>query len=157
MAMKTQKRLVTLITGITLALILSTSVFAGPTGPTKTEYLKTTSAGFSIDRSAGGLYYAMSFQIRKNLKAPLYVSVQYQNPNNSDSPFIRNAKFTPKQKVFRTESPAFKEIKNNHSYLVSIKLYDDKERKNLISKHSQKVYFSVPEKLVSKLGIELIR
>jgi hypothetical protein len=28
--MKTQKGLVTLITGITLALILSTSVFAGP-------------------------------------------------------------------------------------------------------------------------------
>jgi hypothetical protein len=148
---------IVLITSFVLSVIFSTPAFAGPTGPTKTEYLITIGAGFSIDRSAGGLYYAMSYQIRKNLKAPLYVSIQYQNPNNSDSPFIRDAIFKPKQKVFRTESPAFKAIKNNHSYNVLIKLYEDEDRKNLISKHSQKVYFSVPEKLVAKLGIELIR
>lgn len=150
------KRIVTLATGFIFSILLSTFVFAGPAGPTKTEYLKTTGAGFSIDPSAAALYYSMSYQIRKNLKAPLYVSIQYQNPENSGKPFVQSAIFKPKQKVFRTESPTFKRIKNNRSYEVLIKLYDDEGRKNLISQHSQQVYFSVSEKLAPKLGIEFI-
>lgn len=155
--MKTKKCLLFFVVGLVLSFILPISVFAGMPEPTKTKYLKTVGAGFSIDRSAGALYYAMNYQIKENLKSPMYVSIQFQNPGNENAPFILNAILKPNQKVFRIESPTFKKIKNKNSYEVLIKLFSDEQHKNLIGKHPQQVYFSIPEKAAPHLGIELIK
>ncbi len=147
-----------LVIWVMVWLLLLTPVFAGPPKAVTTEYLKTTAAGFNIDRSSGTvLYYSMTFRIRKNLTAPLYALVQFQNPVNKDNPFIQNGILHPNQKMWSVDSQTFRQIKNKQSYEVLITLYGDKDRKNLIGKHSQQVNFSVPETIAPKLGIELIQ
>jgi len=155
--MKTNKCLLLFIAGLVLSFILPISLFAGMPKATKTKYLKTVGAGFSIDRNAGAVYYSMNYQITEILQSPLYVTVQFQNPSNESAPFLLNAILKPKQKAFRIESPTFKKIKNKHSYEVLIKLFDDEQYKNLVGEHPQKVFFSIPEKIAPHLGIELIK
>jgi len=155
--MKTNKYLPIFFVGLVLSFISPISLSAGMPEATTTKYLKTVGAGFSIDRNAGALYYAMNYQIRENLESPLYVTIQFQNPGNENAPFLIKAVLKPKQKDFGVESPTFKKIKNKQSYEVLIKLFNDEQYQNLVSEHAQQVFFSVPEKTAPYLGIELIK
>lgn len=155
--MKSQKRYIILVGYLIFLLTWSTPLFGGMPTPAETEYLKTTGAGFNIDGKSRALFYTMSYQIKKTIHAPLYVSILFENPGNSKTPFIEKTVLKQNQKIFRVESPTFKRIKNRSSYEVTVILYSDKDRKNPISTHSQQVFFSLSEKIAPKLGIEFIK
>ena len=110
--MKINRCLLFLVVGLVLSLIFPIHSFAGMPKPTQTKYLKTTGAGFSIDQRAGALFYALSFKVREKLKSPLFVKIQFENPGDENTPFLKKTILFPKQKVLRTESPTFKKIKN---------------------------------------------
>jgi hypothetical protein len=155
MTMTSQGRKKSLATIIVLYFFFSIPAYASPPDPVTTKYLRTTAAGFNIDRSSGTIYYTLNCQIRSNLTSPVYVAIRFQNPDSKGAPFIQYAILEPSQKEFTVESPAFKRIKNNRNYEVLITLFKDAERKNIIASHSQRVHFSVPERLIPNLGIEV--
>ena len=136
-----------------LLLLIPALGAAQPPRPSKSEYLTTEGAGFMLDK-ANGAIYAMTFSVNKEIKSPVFVTINFENPSDRKSPFRSDLTIAPGQHDVMAESPGIKRIKSGKRYSVDVLLYADESRTLLIGRHSQKVAFDMPEEMATAFGIE---
>ncbi len=139
-----------------LALLATTICLAvSPAKPEKSEYLVTEGGGFILKRGEG-VMYALTFVLRKELTAPLYATISFENPSDQKSPFVIQATLQPDQHELKVASPSIPRIKNGTTYEVEILLFSDEARTKRVGKHDQGVLFNMPPDAVRAFGVELI-
>jgi hypothetical protein len=121
--------------------------------PTKSEYLLSTGAGFGLEMGSGA-YYGMIFAVHKPLPGTVYVIAVFDNPEVPGSPLHAEIVVQADANEIKLRSPVVHVIRNNTRYNVLLTLYTDSDHKNLLTKHSQEVLFSVPKQLVSQLAAQ---
>lgn len=119
--------------------------------PTKSEYLISTGAGFGLEMGSGA-YYGMIFAVQKPLPGTVYVIAVFDNPEAPGSPLHTEVVVQADAKEIKLQSPVIHVIRNNTRYKVLLTLFTDSDHKNLLTKHSQEVLFSVPRQLVPQLA-----
>jgi hypothetical protein len=141
---------------ITLA-ALSGTAFSAETGQpnlTKTTYFVTKSASFSIN--ANGARYNATLALRIKPKYTMYATVRYENPADPSNPLLKDFTIARNEKLLNLQSDYIKRIQRNRLYLLSLTVYKDPARTELVSEHKQQVLFRAEPELVKKFGLELI-
>ena len=119
--------------------------------PAKSEYLLSTGAGFGLEMGIGA-YYGMIFAVHKSLPGTVYVIAAFDNPEAPESPLHAEIVVQADADEIKLRSPVIHVIRNNTRYKVLLTLYTDSDHKNLLTKHSQEVLFSVSKQFVSQLA-----
>ena len=99
---------------------------ASPPKPTKSEYLVSTGAGFTLTRGEG-LNYGMNYELRKQLAAPLFIVATFENPETDAPPLRPELVVDPGTKEFAVQSALIKVITHDKTYEVLLQLYADAE------------------------------
>ncbi len=128
------------------AVLLTLSAAAKTPRPQKSQYLRSESAGFVMSEEKG-VIYSLAFKSRQKLEAPLFVTVQFENPSNAATPLVLQTKLEPGQEVLSVQSPRLTEITHDKVYQVEVLLYSDEARTALVGRHRQDVLFSVAPQL----------
>lgn len=103
-----------------------------------------------------GVMYAMTFSLQKELSAPIYATVRFENPSDRKKPFDVELAISPGQEQVLVRSPSISRIKNNRAYKVQVLLFSDEARTQRIGQHKQKVVFSIPSGMEDVFGIDLL-
>ncbi len=133
--------------------ILSAGSQASPPKPVESEYFLTRDAGIYFS-GGEGLRYALFLELRKPLAAPIYITVDFEDPADRDHPFFVEQEVKPGDFEVKVRSEAFRAIRNRGKYLVKVWIYEDALRRKPLGTHEQLVYFKVPGAAFSAFGIE---
>jgi hypothetical protein len=144
-----------------VALLLITAVaWPGPPKPVESEWLVTESGTFFIDGDTrgrdGALCFHMEFRVRKPVTETLYVTVDFENPEDKDSPLFSEFEIAPGTTIFEAKSEMIHAIRNRSRYRVKVWIYADVKRKELLGTHEQLVQFDMPRELLERFGIRLL-
>ena len=67
-------------------LLLASAALSGPPSPVESEWLVTTGGGFKVDGDVrhheGRLRYLLQFRLRKPVTETVYVTVDFENPQD---------------------------------------------------------------------------
>jgi hypothetical protein len=129
-----------------LPLITSLCLAASPQKPTKTKYLLSTVAGFTMTETDGAVY-SMAYEVREPLPAQVFVVVLFENPEAPKSPLRRELEVPADANVIQVQSPGIRVIRNDALYKVSLSIYLDPGHKNLLARHDQKVLFKMGKEM----------
>jgi len=113
---------------------------------TKSEYFKTTGAGFFYDKSINAFKYNLVLQPTKQIDTTFSLQISFENPNSKD-PSILNIKNIDVNKL-SFQSDKINEPQNGETYKIIVGLFLNGKP---ISKHIQKVYFYMPEQLLKAM------
>jgi hypothetical protein len=119
----------------------------------RSAYLQTERGGF-VAKPGEGISYEMLFQTHA-LNHPLYALTSFQNPCDDGAPFVVKSVIAAKDPEFQVESPAFSCVKNDALYEVTVQLFRDEKRTNLLGTHKQAVLFSMPLEKANALLLEV--
>ncbi|HYJ42562.1 MAG TPA: hypothetical protein VEW08_17355 [Steroidobacteraceae bacterium] len=133
--------------------LLSAGSFASPPKPAESEYFVTREADIFIV-GGKGLCYTLSIELRKPLAAPIYITVDFEDPADRDHPFFVEREVMPGEHVVQVLSEPFRAIKNGGKYLVKVWIYEDALRRKPLGIHEQMVQFKVPGVVFNTFGIE---
>lgn len=111
----------------------------------KSEYFKTTRAGFLINSEAKEIKYGLSIISVKPIPAGSYVEIHYQDPNGS-APIIEGFTVEKTLNEIPLKSPPISGLKAYANYEVEIYLYDSEKKGCLLSKHTQYIQSLINEK-----------
>ena len=139
----------------TLLALVSISVghAASPPKPTKSEYLLSTGAGIALSVDDGARY-GMNFAVLKDVPAPIYVTILFENPEKGGAPLRQDATLPAGATELVAKSERLPMVRNNKKYLVEVKLYSDEARAHLLGTHKQQVLFAVPKQLIQQIEQE---
>jgi hypothetical protein len=129
-------------------LIATQTLAASPPKPTKSKYLQTSFAKFTISRSRRAGNYEMEYRLLRFPVPQMYIEVSFQDPESPQSQLRVEQSIPSNSLDFVVRSPEFRKAQNGRLYAVQLLLYSDPARKRLIDKHVQSVllYFS-PQQL----------
>jgi hypothetical protein len=141
--------------------LMAAAVFAAsPVTPTESEWLVTTLGNFSIKGDPQGrdgrVAYDMEFGLRKPVTQTLYVTVDFENPEDKETPLFAEFELAPGATAFKARSELIPAISNRQKYLVKVWIYADVKRRQLLGTHEQLVLFQMPGDLARQLGITLL-
>jgi len=111
----------------------------------KSEYFKTSGAGFLINSESKEIKYGLIITPVKSIPAGSYVEIHYQNPNGSRS-IIKGLTVEKTTDKIRLESPPVSGLKAYANYKVEVYLYDSEKKGCLLSKHTQYIQSLINEK-----------
>lgn len=138
----------------------SGSMAASPPKPVESEWLVTRTATFFIDGDARGrdgrLQYVVILGLRKPVTEKLYVTVDFENPQDRESPLFAELELAPGATELEARSGFFSSIRNRHKYQVKVWIYADVKRRQLLGTHEQRVLFDMPRGLLEQVGIRLL-
>ena len=137
---------------IALAL-LSAGSLAAPPPRTESGYFVTRAADIAFT-GGEGLRYTLSLELRRPLTAPIYITVDFEDPTDRDHPFFVEREVKQDESVVQVRSEPFHAIKNGGNYLVKVWIYEDALRRKPLGTHEQLVKFKVPGAFFSTFGIE---
>jgi hypothetical protein len=148
------------LTILTACVLLSASAGAKPPMPVESEWLVTVEANFPglLDPKGlnGTLQYAMKFRLRKPVTETLYVTVDFENPQDKETPLFAEFEVAPGTTEFTAESEPIHAIRARAKYLVKVWIYADVKRKQLLGTHEQPMEFNVPRQLLERYGITVL-
>jgi hypothetical protein len=128
------------------ALLLSNS-------PKSSRYLKSEGGGMMMDAKSNKPFtYTYDFSVKSSAPINTYATIQYESPDGSKIPSTNKDKVQPGQRISIT-SASFGRIKNNAYYNVTVSLYNDPGRKNLIDSLNQPLRFSMPRNALAAFGL----
>jgi hypothetical protein len=133
-----------------LALTASLCFAASPPKAAKSQYLRTTGAGFLLSEGEGAIY-AMSYEVRKPFPAQVFGIATFANPEAPKSPLRKEFEVSPGAGDVRIQSSGVRSIRNNVRYKVRVVLYLDAEHTKKLSQHDQEVLFSMPPEILGQL------
>lgn len=138
---------------VMMALLLLAPVFclaASEPKPTKSEYLLSTGAGFTLAEGEGARY-AMDYVVRKKLPGQIFAVAIFENPESPGLLLRSELTISIEAKEISFQSPAFHSITNDQRYRVQLMLYLDAEHTKLLAEHDQDVRFKMPVGLLEQL------
>lgn len=97
-----------------------------------------------VARDAPTSSFALSLVPRKALPPGATLLVEFENPNDANSPFVVASALNEKGEL-HARSPKFEGIKNKRAYLARTKITGSDGQ--LISEHSQWIWFEMPDVL----------
>jgi hypothetical protein len=133
---------------VMLTLVSSLCLAASPQKPTKTKYLVTTVGSFEMTE-AGGVAYAMAYDVREKLPAQVFAVAIFENPESSREPLRKEFEVPADAESIKVESPGMHSIRNDVLYKASLALYLDAGHKNRLVQHEQKVLFKIGKQMHS--------
>ncbi len=120
----------------------------------------TTGGGFKVDGDVrhheGRLRYLLQFRLRKPVTETLYVTVDFENPQDRNLTLFTEYEILPGTTRFGVVSEMFAHIRIRDKYQVKVWIYADVNRKQLLGTHEQWVLFDMPRALVEQLGIKIL-
>jgi hypothetical protein len=131
---------------VMLPLIASLCLAASPQKPTKSKYLLTTVAGFSMTDTDGATY-SMAYEVREQLPAQVFVVALFENPEAPKTPLRKEFEVPADAKRIQVQSPGIHVIRNDVLYKVSLSLYLDPDHADLLVRHDQKVLFKMGKEI----------
>jgi hypothetical protein len=133
-------------------LLLATSFCFAASSPkaAKSQYLRTTGAGFLLSKVDGAIY-AMNYEVRKPLPSRLFCVAVFDNPEAPESPFRKEFEVSPDATDIKIQSPGIHSIQNNLRYKVRLVLYLDAGHTKKLSQHDQEVLFSMPPEILDQV------
>jgi hypothetical protein len=148
-------------TAIGLASFLLAASFCFASSPpkaAKSQYLRTTGAGFLLSKVDGAIY-AMNYEVRKPLPSRLFCIAEFDNPEAPETPLRKEFEVSPDAADIQIQSPGVHSIQNNTKYKVRLILYLDADHTKKLSQHDQEVLFSMPpeilDQLLEKFGLKV--
>ena len=148
------------ILAVTACTVLATLAAAKAPRPVESEWLVTTGAGFKVDGDVphheGRLRYLLQFRLRKPVTEILYVTVDFENPQDRNLTLFTEYEILPGTTRFGVVSEMFAHIRIGEKYQVKVWIYADVNRKQLLGTHEQSVLFDMPRALVEQLGIKIL-
>jgi hypothetical protein len=97
--------------------------------------------------------YGMNYRLRKDLSYPLYIRVEFENPEPGGDVLSSDVKMAPGQKDLLVESPVLPGIEDNRVYLTVLRAYRDQAKTDLVTEHVQEILFRMPEEILRQRGI----
>jgi len=122
--------------------------------PSKSEFFNTLGGGFINDSKS--LKYALTVNITKPVNGTdsWFAVVEYENPSDISTPLTSTQEVKESEKRISFISPAMTAIRNHKTYTAVVKVYTNRELKQLITTHSMQVRFDVPDSVLPMMGIK---
>jgi hypothetical protein len=120
---------------------------SSPPKPTTSKYFHSAGGGFFGDGEKHGLFYGVTLEVRSPIPDGAVADFLFENPSNPKEPLLATVVITGSPRTISARSPALPTIENNKIYTFRVILYRDETRKEKLGEHSQKLQFSVPEKM----------
>ncbi len=140
--------------------LLGAAAFAGPPKPVESEWLVTGEGGFIVMGDPkgrdGAVLYQLEFQLRKPVTETLYVTVDFENPQDRDTPLFAEFEVAPGATSFEAKSELIHAIRNRQEYRVKVWIYADVKRRQLLGTHEQPVLFKMPREFLEQFGVRLL-
>ena len=124
----------------------ASSQSSSPLSAARSEFLLTSGGGFLL-KSAKPMY-AMTYTAIKQIPSGVVLRVQFENPEDQNSPFITEVK--PEGERILIRSKSMNAIKNRKNYKVIVELVKDDQ---VISTHVQHVRFDMPDAVLVQMGV----
>ena len=105
-----------------------------------------------LARQEPSAIFALTLVIEKPLPVGSTVFVEFENPNQPDSPFVIANVAAENGKIL-ARSPKFVGIQNKRAYLSRTKLFGADEQ--LLSVHDQWIWFDAPPELRSAFATKI--
>jgi hypothetical protein len=146
------------LTTLLMTLSLAWAAAAGPPRPVESEWLGTKNGTFLTEGGprGRGIQYHLEFEFRKPVTQRLYVTVDFENPRDRESPMFAELEVPAGATVLEAKSDYFQGIRNGRKYLVKVWIYADLKRTQPLGTHEQQVLFKLPRELLQQLGVELL-
>jgi hypothetical protein len=135
--------------------LLLGSAVAGPPMPVESQYLVTLSANFVIV-GREGVKYDMSFGVRQPFDRPVYLTVDFEDPEDPATPLFVEMELPAGQAKVDVLSPAMKAVRNRKEYWVKVSIFEDARRKKPIGTHEQTLELKMPRGLLKALNVRLL-
>lgn len=131
--------------------ILSAQVacVSGPPKPAVSEYVKTESDGFTVERGAG-VKYSLTYTLLKSIGENPTIKAEFENPMKSGATLILEKEIGPDERTLVISSERLPCIVNGRNYSVVLTLYSNGVE---VAKQKDKVQFDVPPSLFDELDI----
>lgn len=118
---------------------------ASDPNPTRSEYFESAGGGFTYDRKAEVVRLNITLKPLKPVPPSAFLVTTFQNPANPAKPLVveKLAKdsLTKRGNWLDVQSAPVTGMKDNATYLISVRLYADKTKKTLLSTHDQRVAY----------------
>ena len=146
--------------GFAAFVLLATAVWSRPPDPVESEWLVTEFGTFLINGDPHGrngtVQYHLVFRLRKPVTETLYVTVDFENPDDKENPLFSEFEVAPGATSFETKSEEIHAIRNRYKYRVKVWIHADVKRKQLLGTHEQLVLFNMPRELLERFGVSLL-
>ena len=140
--------------------LLATAAVARPPMPVESEWLVTKFGSILVNGDpkgrAGTTQYQLEFELREPVTETLFVTVDFENPADKDSPLFAEFEVAPGATKIEAKSEKMPAIRNRHKYKVKVWIYADVKRKQLLGTHEQLVLFDAPAELLERFGVTLL-
>jgi len=148
------------LTILAACLLLPLAGVAKPPMPAESEWLVTESALFSMlldpKGQSGTVQYALELRLRKPVTETLYVTVDFENPLDKETPLFAEFEVAPGATHVAATSEPISAIHSRRKYLVKVWIYADVKRRQLLGTHEQLVEFNMPRGLLQQYGIRVL-
>lgn len=135
-----------------ITLMVCSVSLAGNPNPTHSKYVSTLGGGFLT--KDGQARYAMTFKVSEDLPRPLYVVVNFDNPENKKKDLISTLVYESKDDLV-VQSEPFSSARNGKTYRLDLKFFSDPEHYDLVARHKAKVKFNLSPEVAEIVGIKL--
>jgi hypothetical protein len=136
-------------------LLLAAGAWAAPPKMAESRYLVTRQGTFIVV-GGEGVKYDLQFGVRQPFAAPVHVTVDFENPEDTASPLFVEMELPAGQAQFDVQSPPMKAVRNREEYLVKVWIYEDALRRKLIGTHEQVMQLKLPRQLLKLLNVRLL-
>lgn len=106
--------------------------------PVESKYLKVNTGGVVIIRAGAGLF--LNVAVKEKPTKDLYLVIEYENPQDPNAPLVNDQVFFKNAEKFVFSSPStIRGLKSFGDYKITVKIYDSKQKKELLDTLTQKV------------------
>jgi hypothetical protein len=109
-------------------------------GLVESPYLETVVGAFSIPDDSGDGYYELEFEIGKRIRDEIPLVISYENPEDSERPYVVRSFIAPQQDLLHIVSPRIRGFKTNVLDEVSVTGFDP-ETDDVLFEHRQPMAF----------------
>lgn len=122
---------------------------------TESEYLQTLSSGFSLDVSVtpAEILYNIKMKARKSLPEGAIGVLTFDSPDPRVAPAEVVHEFKPYETEISVQSPAVVCIVNGGRYRIVVRVFSDRERRELLGEHEQMVDFSASDDFLKAVRV----
>jgi hypothetical protein len=130
-------------------LLAQVACVSGPPKPAVSEYVKTESSGFTVERGAG-VKYSLTYTLLKSIGEHPSLKAEFENPMKNGATLIVEKAIVPDERTLVVSSARLPCIVNGQKYNVVLTLYSNGVE---VAKQHDKAQFDVPPSLFDELDI----
>ncbi len=141
--MRSAKRVVIAVVGLMVCAVAAPRLLRADPSAITSAYFRSVGGGFIVNNKNGTIALNISLEPVKPLPPDGILVVTFENPANSSQPQVVEttvqAAKSPKGNMLGVESPPVTGMRDNGTYLISVRLYADRSKKSLLGTHDQRV------------------